>query len=177
MVDLGKAVLRGGKTAHQSTFLHVATNSIHCFWGADNKLNLLQCRSCGGEQRTLLHLLDCCSNHSQTFRWELAISIRDCLGVDACTHAWLDSTRLLPLRDLLLALFPVSAAASDEERQHHLTCMLVGAFTRRQANAASKLAGFASTEDGRDCMLRLRLRCLEHIQRIFGRWKEVAGAQ
>lgn len=49
-------------------------------------------------------------------------------------------------------------------------------FTRRQANAAAKTAGFASGEDGRACLLRLRLLCLEHVARFFGRWKEAACA-
>ena len=66
--------------------------------------------------------------------------------------------------------------ASDEEKHRHFTCLLVGAFTRRQANAAAKSAGFASGEDGRACLLRLRLLCLEHIARFFGRWKEAACA-
>lgn len=176
MVDLGKAVLQGGKAAHQSTFIHIATNSIQCFWTADNTLAQLQCSDCT-EPRNLHHLLDCLSNRSVTFRFELAISIRECLGTEICTGAWLAATRHLCLRDLLLALFPISATTCDEERHHHLTCLLVGAFTRRQANAAAKLAGFASGEDGRACLLRLRLRCLERIQFIFGRWKEAAGAQ
>jgi ribonuclease HI len=175
MVDLGKAVLRGGTAAHQAAFVHVATNSIHCFWGSDNKLGQLHCASCGRTQ-SLHHLVECDALPCVTLRWELAISIRDCLGREPCTRAWLAATRLLPFRDLLLALFPIPAAASDEERQLHLTCLLVGAFTRRQANAAAKLAGFASGEDGRGCLLQLRLRCLEHIERAFGHWKEAAKA-
>ena len=42
------------------------------------------------------------------------------------------------LRDLLASIFPISATASDEEQHRHFTCLLVGAFTRRQANAAAK---------------------------------------
>jgi hypothetical protein len=30
MIELGRAVLQSGRPAHQRTFLHVATNSIHC---------------------------------------------------------------------------------------------------------------------------------------------------
>ena len=176
MVELGRAVLQGGTAEHQRTFLHVATNSIHCYWAADGSFAQLHCRGCD-EPRSLSHLVDCLnSNRGLTLRWELTIAIRDCFGSAPCTRDWLLATRGLVLRDLLVSLFPISATASDEEQHRHFTCLLVGAFTRRQANAAAKLAGFASGEDGRACLLRLRLRCLEHIARFFGRWKEAAGA-
>ena len=176
MVDLGRAVLKGGTAAHQRTFLHVATNSIHCFWSAAGKLTQLHCRDCN-EPFTLGHIIDCgCFNTGILFRWELVIAIRDCFGAAACTDNWLRTTRGLVLRDLLASLFPISATASDDEQHRHFTCLLVGAFTRRQANAAAKSAGFASGEDGRDCLLRLRLLCLEHIAKFFGRWKEAACA-
>src|SRR5680860_509767 len=112
MVDLGRAVLQSGKAKHQSTFLHVATNSIHCYWAADGQLTQLHCTGCD-EPRSLSHLLDCLISVSGlTFRWELAIIIRDCFGAEACTSAWLASTHGLGLRDLLASLFPISDAAS-----------------------------------------------------------------
>ena len=175
MVDLGKAVLRGGSASHQSTFVHVATNSIHFFWALDNTLKQLNCEDCDCVC-SLLHLHECGSMRGITLRRELAIDIRDCLRADACTHAWLRATARLSLCDLLGTLFPLSAAASDAERQLHLSLLLVGAFSRRQANAAAKLAGFASGEDGRACMLRIRLLCLKHIGDSFARWKEAAAA-
>jgi len=173
MVDLGRAVLQGGTAKQQCTFLHVATNSIHCYWAADASLTQLHCKGCD-KPRSLGHIIDCDSGF--TFRWELAIAIRNCFGAEACTRGWLHKTRGLGLRALFASLFPLSATASDEEQHRHYTCLLVGAFTRRQANAAAKSAGFASGEDGRDCLLRLRLLCLEHIARQFGRWKEAACA-
>ena len=175
MVDLGHTVLQSGKEAHQSTFLHVALNSIHCFWGPDDDLRTLDCDSCQ-EPLTLTHLVHCDhSIPSVAFRLEAANLIRNCLGAEACTRPWLNATRGMSLFDLLLSLFPIPAATSEPERQRHLTCLLVGAFTRRQANAATKLAGFASAEDGRATLLRLRLRCLEHVQKAYGRWKEAAA--
>ena len=107
---------------------------------------------------------------------EAAVLIRNCFTADVCTRPWLDATRGLTVFDLLLSLFPIPAAVSNAEQQRHFTCLLVGAFTRRQANAAAKSAGFASGEEGRACLLRLRLLCLEHIARTFGRWKEAACA-
>ena len=176
MVELGCAVMQSGTAKHQCTFLHVATNSMHSYWAADNTLSQLHCRGCD-RPRSLGHLIDCLSSNSGlAFRWQLVIAIRDCFGAAPCTRDWLLATRNLVLRDLLASLFPISATASDEEQHRHFTCLLVGAFTRRQANAAAKLAGFASGEDGRDCLLQLRLQCLEHIARLFGRWKEAACA-
>ena len=176
MVELGRAALQSGTAKHQRTFLHVATNSIHCYWSKGGALTQLQCQGCDAP-RSLGHLIDCAhSVRGLAFRWELAIAIRDCFGATPCTRAWLRATRRLVLRDLFASLFPIAASASDEEQHRHFTCLLVGAFTRRQANAAAKSAGFASGEDGRDCLLRLRLLCLEHISNYFGRWMEAAGA-
>jgi hypothetical protein len=177
MIELGRAVLQSGRSAHQRTFLHVATNSIHCYWDANATLTQLHCGGCD-ETRSLGHLIDCVNSpRGLTFRWELAIAIRDCFGAAPCTRAWHHATRRLGLRDLLASLFPISATASAEEQHRHFTCLLVGAFTRRQANAAAKSAGFASGDDGRDCLLRLRLLCLEHVAKSFDRWKEAAGAR
>jgi hypothetical protein len=173
IVELGRAVLQSGKASHQSTFLHVALNSIHLFWASNGELTLLQCEDCQ-EPRSLGHLFDCVSIDSIIFQHETAILVRDCFGADPCTRGWLHASRRLPLRALLLSLFPLPAAASHAEQQRYFTCLLVGAFTRRQANAAAKLAGFASGEDGRACLLQLRLRCLEHVGHAFGRWKAAA---
>lgn len=176
MVELGRAVLQGGTAKQQCTFVHVATNSIHCYWAADAALTQLHCKGCN-KPRSLGHIIVCDNSSSGfTFRWELAIAIRHCFGAEACTRGWLDKTRGLGLLALLTSLFPLSATASDEEQHRHLTCLLVGAFTRRQANAAAKSAGFASGEDGRACLLRLRLLCLEHVATQFGRWKAAACA-
>jgi hypothetical protein len=173
MVDLGRAVLQGGQGCHQSTFLHVALNSIHRFWGSNGMLVALQCEDCD-ESRTISHLFSCGSIDCIAFRLETTILIRTCFGADVCTRAWLAATRGHQLRDLLLSLFPLPAVASLDEQQRHFTNLLVGAFTHRQANAAAKFAGFASGEDGRASMLQLRLRCLEHVEQSFGHWKEVA---
>jgi hypothetical protein len=176
MVDLGRAVLQSGTAQHQRTFLPVATNSIHYYWTAANILTHLHCKGCD-ESRSLGHLIHCVrSNSGLTLRWELAIAIRDCFRASACTQVWLRATHRFGLRDLLASLFPISGTASVDEQHRHFTCLLVGAFTRRQANAAAKSAGFASGADGRDCLLRLRLLCLEHISKFFGRWKEAACA-
>ena len=174
MVELGRAVLRGGKANHQCTFLRVALNSIHFFWGSNERLVSLQCEDCQ-EPRTISHLFTCVSITSIAFRLETAIIIRSCLGADVRTRPWLDATRGHHLRDLLLSLFPLPASASPTEKQRHFASLLVGAFSDRQANAAAKLAGFPSSDDGRALMLRLRLRCLEHVEQAFGHWKEVAG--
>ena len=181
MIDLGQAVLRHGSSSQQLTLVHVATNSIEFFWPAavagnpKPSLQRLQCGQCG-VVLTLDHLVDCPAPHCLQFRIQLASDIRRTLSADACTRDWLVANSRLMLNDLLLTLFPIAASASVQERLHHLTCLLVGAFTRRQANIAAKSIGFASAESGRPYLLQLRLLCLESINRVYCNWKSIAGA-
>jgi ribonuclease HI len=181
VLDLGQAVLRHGSSSQQLVLVHVATNSIEYFWPtavagiAKSTLQRLQCAPCG-VVFTLDHLAECPEPHCFQFRSRLAGDIRRILSVDACTRDWLAANSRLTLGEFLLSLFPIAASASAQERLHHLTCLLVGAFTRRQANTAAKVIGFASAESGRPCLLQLRLLCLESIDRVYRSWKSTAGA-
>ena len=180
MLDLSRAVLRHGSATQQAALVHVATNSIDFFWPAavgsvKQPLHRLQCAGCGAVQ-TLAHLAECPQPHSLQFRTRLAGDIRRILSAEACTRDWLAANSRRTLSELLLSLFPIAASASAAERGRHLTCLLVGAFTRRAANAAAKCLGFASAESGRFCLLQLRLRCLESIDQVYRSWKEAAGA-
>ena len=75
-------------------------------------------------------------------------------------------------------MFPIaaSAAAPAEEQRRHLTRLICGAFTNRQATAAAKSLGFDSAEAGRATLRQLRLLCLEHIEKVFSDRKEIARA-
>ena len=116
------------------------------------------------------------------FPSELGAAIRNILSIDGRAHAWLERNRHLGLMPLLLALFPHSpptpaaeAAVSAEQRQRHLTALLVGAFTSAQVAAAAKSIGLDAAEpDCRDRLLRIRLCCLESIGNAYHSWKEAA---
>ena len=113
--------------------------------------------------------------HSIAFRSQLKRDILRLLAAEACTRDWLSANRRLALADLLLTLFPIAASAPADEQRRHLTRLLTGAFTRRQANAAAKSLGFATAEDGRTSLRQLRLLCLESIERVYCSWKEAAS--
>ena len=179
MLELGRQVLRHGSASLQATLVHVATNSIQYFWTKDphghGALQQLPCTAACDQLRTLEHITECMLDRSIIeFRKRLQQSVCSALSEDACTRGWLATHQHLALRALLLALFPAPASASADEQRRHLALLMVGAFTPPQATAASKLLGFATAKDGRQCLLRLRLRCLESIEKAYRNWKEVA---
>ena len=179
MIDLGQAVLRHGSIAQQTTLVHVATNSIEFFWPAgsvrNDQLKRLHCAPCN-KVLTPSHLAECPEPTCCQFRIRLAGDIHNILVAEACTRDWRIANSRLTLSELLFSLFPLAATATAQERLRHLTCLLVGAFTGRQANAAAKRLGFPYAEAGRSCLLQLRLRCLENIHQVYRSWKEAAGA-
>ena len=93
-----------------------------------------------------------------------------------CISGWLSVNSRLELGALLLSLFPIAASALVEEQRRHLTRLICGAFTNRQASAAAKSLGFDSAEAGRATLRQLRLLCLEHIEKVFSDRKEIARA-
>jgi len=179
MIDLGQAVLRHGSAAQQTTLVHVATNSIDYFWPAgsvrNDQLQRLTCVQCN-KVLTPSHLAECPESSCLQFRHRLAGDIRNLLATEACTRDWLKANSRCTLSELLLSLFPIAATATAQEQLRHLTCLLVGAFTGRQASSAAKRLGFPSAEAGRPCLLQVRLQCLESIHRVYRSWKETAGA-
>ena len=62
MTHLGRATLRHGSPQHQSTLIHVATNSIEFLWLEEpdgrSALHRLRCNSCSCHL-TLSHLVEC----------------------------------------------------------------------------------------------------------------------
>ena len=142
----------------------------------DSALQRLRCQRCDA-WLDLAHLAGCPERYSVQFRTRLAADMRAILSAaDRCTRAWLAAHSACSLADLLFALFPIAATATPQERLRHLTCSLAGAFTRSQASAAAKRAGFQSAKDGRASFLALRLLCLESIHTAYRSWKEAAGA-
>jgi ribonuclease HI len=179
MIDLGRAVLRHGSVVQQTTLVHVATNSIEFFWPAgsvrNDQLKRLQCVQCN-QVLTLPHLAECLAPPCLQFHSRLLGDIRNILAAEVCTRDWRIANSRLTLSELLFSLFPLAATATAQERLRHLTCLFVGAFTDRQANAAAKRLGFPSAEEGRPCLIQLRLQCLESLHQVYRSWKEAAGA-
>ena len=102
-----------------------------------------------------------------SFRSKLRRSILRLLSSADCTGGWLRVNSRLELGALLLSLFPIAASAPVEEQRRHLTRLICGAFTNRQASAAAKSLGFESAEASRAPLRQLRLLCLEHIEKVF----------
>ena len=111
------------------------------------------------------------------FRSKLRRAILRLLSSTDCTSGWLRVNSRLELGALLISLFPIAASAPAEEQCRHLTRLICGAFTNRQATAAAaKSLGFYSAEAGRATLRQLRLLCLEHIEKVFSDRKEIARA-
>jgi ribonuclease HI len=116
VVELGRICMRYAPSTIQSTFLHVATNSIHFHWvespTAPDRLQPLSCAACS-EPLSLLHLLSCPSSTSTAFRQKLQRSILRLLAEDAPTRDWSQTHGHLPLLPLLEQLFPFSTTSSS----------------------------------------------------------------
>ena len=179
MTHLGRDALRHGSALHQTTLVHVATNSIEFLWledaGGLSSLHRLRCSPCD-RHFSLPHLADCPAPDSVAFRSQLRRSILRSLSAADCTSGWLRANGRLELSAVLLSLFPIAASASVDEQRRHLARLICGAFTNRQATAAAKSLGFDSAEAGRATLRQLRLLCLEHIEKVFSDRKEIARA-
>jgi hypothetical protein len=179
MTHLGRDALRHGSAQHQTTLVHVATNSIEFLWledpGGRSFLHRLRCGPCDCHL-SMSHLADCPAPDGVAFRSKLRRSILRLLSSADCTSGWLRVNSRLELGALLLSLFPIAASAPVEEQRRHLTRLICGAFTNRQATAAAKSLGFDSAEAGRATLRQLRLLCLEHIETEFSDQKEIARA-
>ena len=179
MTHLGRDALRHGSALHQTTLVHVATNSIEFLWledaGGLTSLHRLRCSPCD-RHLSLSHLADCPAPDSVAFRSQLRRSILRSLSAADCTSGWLRANGRLELSAMLLSLFPIAASASVDEQRRHLARLICGAFTNRQATAAAKSLGFDSAEAGRATLRQLRLLCLEHIEKVFSDRKEIARA-
>ena len=146
--------------------------SLHAAPGSrESKLMRWSCPHppCGDAVLTLAHLLECDWAPIHRFRGDLRRRIISTFSNEPCTAAWLVSNDALQLLPLLRRLFPISASATPAENIRHLTRALCGAFSRGQENAAAKALGFPSAASGRATLLRMRLLCLERLQRFYHR--------
>ena len=163
MTHLGRDALRHGSAQHQTTLVHVPTSSIEFHWlenaGGHSSFHRLRCGPCDCHP-SLSHLADCPAPEGVAFRSKLRRAILRLLSSPNCSSGWLRVNSRLELGALLLSLFPITASAPAEEQRRHLTRLICGAFTNRQATAAAKSLGFDSAEAGRATLRQLRLLCL-----------------
>jgi exonuclease III len=180
--ELGRVILPMGWPELDSTFVHVATNSIQFIVDAAgtpaSAVVQLSCphAPCGGSILTLAHLLECQWQPARRFRGRLRHHIVATLTQLApWTQRWRDANGGLRLRQLLQTLFPVSASASAAERTRHLVRAMCGAFSRAQENTAGRALDCPSAELSRDIFAQMRLRCLERIHRFYDRIRQATA--
>ena len=160
-----------GSPLQQATFLHVATNSIQCCWQklADDtsKVLPLPCNACG-VALTLAHLAICKAPDGVNFRAAQKLTMINLIDCDPATSRWLCVHQHLPLTDLLTRLFPPPPGTPNDL---HITRVMCGVFSTRQANAALKLIGVTNAKHGRQLMQQLRLCCLDGLHQHFNALK------
>ena len=204
-LDTGRMVLRYGSAQHQSSFVHIVTNSIHRPWapsmraGTDrDTVQQLLCAECSvARPSTILtpeHVSECPSQLGVDYRDQLHDSIIQLLQRHRETAEWLrvNAVRMphRQLSDTLLSLFPfppsptsapVPMAIAIEHHRRHLTYAMCGILTSSQLTHAARAIGFdiASPFDrakGLSVIRRLCLLCIDHLARLYSREKELALA-
>ena len=178
MIELGRTALKHGNINHQTTLVHVATNSIHYHWvnhdDGTSTLAQVQCASCQ-QTMTLTHLISCTHSTNVDLRQQLQQDIIDTIDNSDHTSDWLQNNRHSTPHQFARQLFPPpSSAVTTDEQQHHLTRIMIGAFTSSESNAASKLLGLVTTPRQKDPtpFQRISLLTLRHINNIYTKWKE-----
>jgi len=146
--------------------MHIATNSIQCCWqqsadGANRQVRPLWCASCG-TALTVTHLAHCADN--AVFRLNHRVALLSTLSSCADARPWVDARRHLRLAELLAQLFP---QPSDSPTHLHVTRVMCGVFSARQANAALKTLGCTSAHEAQKLMLRVRLCCVDGVHTFF----------
>jgi hypothetical protein len=178
MIELGHVIMsnRGGasSSSHQSTLVHVATNSLHYYFPAARGSRLTELVCACGAICTISHLQACNidRHHAQLHR-----SIMTYLSTTCCSPAWLIDNNNTTMSSMMLSLFPTPTPHPHthgddiditlDDIAHHRTLMMIGAFTSTQSNAAAKALGLVDSNDVRDVMSRIRQLCLEHIGNIY----------
>ena len=130
----------------------------------------VQCIPCA-EPMTVLHVARCPGGEALRFRHSLRRSIADLLAESADARVWLHANRRLSLAELFARLFPPPPAATRDDTLRHEARCFMGAFTRRESNAAAKTLGVAESDAKQSLMERLRLLCVEQFDAAFKRWK------
>ena len=163
MIELGRIALRFGTPAHQSTLIHVATNSVHFHWVADappsreSSLQHVQCEPCASTL-SLDHLASCPAPLSSDFRRRLRDGIVRVLAQFDDAAGWLRRHSHLDLDQILLLLFPAAP--------HHFLLCMIGAFSASESTHAAKLLHLTPDDTPR-ATREIRLLCLESIEKVY----------
>jgi hypothetical protein len=172
LLDTSKFVLAHGSREQQSTFIHVATNSIHVCWqkpagSPSSEVLPLICPHAlcpVGSKLTPLHLTNCHRPESVSFRARLRVKVLATLSSDAATEPWLDKNKHLELTVLLTRLFP---APQNTPIDTHITYVMCGVIATRQVNAAAKLLGLVDPVRGPLLLREIGLLCLTAMQEYY----------
>ena len=176
-IALGRVVLSAGTAEQQRAFVHIATNSIHFHLAPVNgdrdtlAVTRLHCESCDATL-TVEHLATCPAAASAAFRARLQRHIIRWFRHHAPCAAWCDEHQPLRLTAVLLSLFPLPAAVVDSppgsvERQRHLTFVMCGMVTLRQASTAFRGVGLIDAVDRVRALQQLRLLCVQHLHQHY----------
>ena len=181
VVESSRVVMQHGSFTQQSTFVHIATNTIHHHWYADDTarprrkpaLIQLQCDATCKTDLTVVHLA-VCRRHA-AYRDNLRDAIIDLFDRHECTHDWLRRNHHLTLHRMMMSLLPpvtpIPAGAVDALHLRH-TRSMVGAWTNSESDAAAKRIGFDPIRDGRDVMIALTLLCVDRIHTYYQTLKQ-----
>jgi hypothetical protein len=166
--------MRHGSSPQQSTFLLIATNSIHYYWPTENEsspssLQQVSCDDGCHEPLTLDHLSSCDGIICHDFRARLAHDVMELLCASYNGEKWARQHHHLPISQLLHKLFPTppSNTGCSVRWQRHLTYAMCGAFSTSEASSAIKTLAFRDKQEGQAIMQQLRLLCVDQIAAFY----------
>ena len=173
VIQSARHVMRHGSRTQQSTFVHVATNTIHYHWLDDAdarprvkaRLAELQCGDACATSLTIVHLAVC--NQHMPYRIELRDAIVLLMEQHQCTDAWVRAHQHESLHSFLKFMFPRPASLSAESADAALVRraqLMIVALTDAESDAAAKRIGFDDESEGRAIVSKMRL--IEHDQII-----------
>jgi ribonuclease HI len=185
-IDLGRVIMKFGSAQEQATFIHLATNTIDCYWKTvpndanpaleEKTYSHLQCEfdTCKTDMN-ILHFSTCLNSKACSSRQLLQNSLMQSITDSQSKSNWLGVNRRFELSTFLLRLFPPSAdTRSVDDRNRHIARCMMGAFTCTEANAAAKLLSFSVKNTSKQTpspMDLIRLLCVKHFTHTFTAWK------
>jgi hypothetical protein len=178
IIELGRIVNQIGTPIHQSTLLHMTTNSIEYLWKKQkySKKSILQQLVCGGTLNTLSisHLFNCKTAPCLMFQRQLHSKFVTSLHCHVETHAWLDLNQHHLLRKMMSLLFPPTLLSTLSD-DHELDIIMCGGWTTRQSTQALKILNLKISVETKHFMNQLRLKCIEEIGLFYVKRKQIAS--
>ena len=121
MIELGRVIMsnanggHGSSSLHQSTLVHVATNSLHYYFPAARGSRLTELVCACGAICTISHLQACNidRHHAQLHR-----SIITYLSTTSCSPAWLIKNTGTTMSSMMSSLFPTPHTLHHTWRRH-----------------------------------------------------------